>query len=744
MSEFHSSRITGRNVEAGEPAAAGHAEAQAVKPKSGLQERTLQLIFSRFAAQPFSQEQLEGKATAYCSGAELVYGLHLLRRAGIVQTISRGWGENYFALSMSEFLSLSQQQFEPEWETGGHPAARTRHVRLLKEGRHGISRTLLKTLSFIAKGGLSLTSKGKLQLRSLKRLAEIIPIQDEDVAGLQLQYAEQEHYPPSIAVLLDLALSFGLVQLHPKGWKISGPALARWLKLPEAQMDGLIMKELLTRYVPPRPFLQHAAAVLLLPSWKPGMWQSVDDLFRLLRKKGISPDASPQAGQGGQTGLPAEQLWLAAWLNLLCAFGWMELGYSSEHEGERAAGSAGYAGGAALLDCGDLAEFPEFLNLMNSPASSVPAALMFRWVRKPELADDHGEQGMLLLSGAEEGNRVCKAGNAYEIQPDGCLYAEPNYEILVPPDTPYTVRWELELCCEPVSEDVMTVYRLTRESVEAALHAGRTPEEIIVFFERAARSGLPDHVRLALRQWGSELGRVSFARVTLLRCADEAAAERISAAKLPAGIIQQIGPKDFIVREEEFDPISRELDKLGLAPLKAPAGAEGAEETGDYPRVFGDVPEPEAELEEGSDPWIYAGRLIKLMKPVKPIKPMKSMKPAKPVSPQPDEASVPDYEELFPGFHSIPGSWTRELKSYHASTVKLLFQQAMDWKAGIELRLADGTYSALPKWIKGGAQWRAAADLALGGDSSSCPAGRFTELSAEDIQGIRITLPERI
>ncbi|WP_098742822.1 helicase-associated domain-containing protein [Paenibacillus sp. EZ-K15] len=87
------------------------------------------------------------------------------------------------------------------------------------------------------------------------------------------------------------------------------------------------------------------------------------------------------------------------------------------------------------------------------------------------------------------------------------LFIQPDFDILIPPDVPYMVKFTAALCTERISDDVMTVYRLTRDSVAQAATAGMGPEAITAFFTEHAAAGIPENVYAALCQWGKELER---------------------------------------------------------------------------------------------------------------------------------------------------------------------------------------------------------------------------------------------
>lgn len=157
--------------------------------------------------------------------------------------------------------------------------------------------------------------------------------------------------------------------------------------------------------------------------------------------------------------LPEErQNWLWSWLEAMCGFGWLELG------------------------CDDAGEHA------------------FRWIDLPlewEVSqprsepDHHGQAG-------------------------SCFYIQPDFEIMVPPDVPFDVRWELEAFSESIVTDRLSIYRITRESVAKGLRLGRSWQDMRLHLQRYS-PGIPTNVIIALEEWGrqrSELqGGATFPRL---------------------------------------------------------------------------------------------------------------------------------------------------------------------------------------------------------------------------------------
>ncbi|GGH25745.1 helicase-associated domain-containing protein [Paenibacillus segetis] len=174
--------------------------------------------------------------------------------------------------------------------------------------------------------------------------------------------------------------------------------------------------------------------------------------------------------QGIFTGslLPEQQLWMRSWLIALCGFGWMELGQGRDEK------------------------------------------LYLRWVDKPDMMRERG--------GVPEGVHLHT----------GLCHVQPDFEILVPPDVSFTVRWELESCFEHITMDIMSLYRISRLSVTQAVRNGRSSKDILTLLEEHS-TGVPEHVRLAIEQWGREMDQTKHdERMRIINGTQETADFRVS------------------------------------------------------------------------------------------------------------------------------------------------------------------------------------------------------------------------
>ncbi|WP_052759712.1 helicase-associated domain-containing protein [Paenibacillus sp. DMB20] len=323
--------------------------------------------------------------------------------------------------------------------------------------------------------------------------------------------------------------------------------------------------------------------------------------------------------------------------------------------------------------------------------------------------------GRSLLK-AEE--RALDAVNGIE----GFLFVQPDYEVLVPPGTPFTVRWQLALCAERVSDDHMSVYRLTKSSVTSAADLGMSPGEVMRFIERQSASGVPENVANALEQWGREVGRTAFAEITVLQCETAEEAERIARHPKIAGRIHRLGPLFFAVQPDQLPEIRKLLTSFGLPPKRGVGGfgqISGLPESGLFAMDNGKN-NPNRYMNGGYDPIsaagiVYSGRTVHFYEP---------------------DQEIPDKLSLFPGITKIPLMWTRDWRSYHSSTAREIMELALDWRAAVELGFESGKKKFIPKSMLRN-PWRVLGELYEPESSTSSPA----ELSEEDWQEMKLQLP---
>ncbi|WP_405082547.1 helicase-associated domain-containing protein [Paenibacillus chitinolyticus] len=289
-------------------------------------------------------------------------------------------------------------------------------------------------------------------------------------------------------------------------------------------------------------------------------------------------------------------------------------------------------------------------------------------------------------------------------KPSAFLYVQPDFEVMISPECPFKVRWEIARVAELVKSDRMAVYRLTKESVQRGADHGTPPEQVLELLESHARHGVPETVRLTITAWGEQYGRVVLGGVTLLRCADAQLAEQISRhPKIGRLLLEKIGDADFIVPAGKMTDMMKLLDAAGFSPRQA----------SDY-QAEEEAPGPDGEAETETLKGIVYDQ--------------------DPVQYLELDTRLPSAEEMYPGMRDIPAVWYRDSRGYHASTTLKIVRQAISWGAPV---LAEVEGSAAAVWIPRRAVERGD-ELIL---ELSDGAGRNRTVQAGRIGRIRILLP---
>lgn len=245
----------------------------------------------------------------------------------------------------------------------------------------------------------------------------------------------------------------------------------------------------------------------------------------------------------------------------------------------------------------------------------------------------------------------------------GQLYVQPDFEVIVPPDVSFLIRWELASCAELVRMDHVSIYRLTKESYMRAVDQGHTAEHVIQFLAEKSRAGIPDTVELAVRAWHRQYGRAYFAEVTLLRCTDEQMAQQIRGMGSILPEVQAIGELDFLVPKDRVEAIRAMLDKAGITPKRGMSG-DAFEDDLHFETLRPGHSYLAEETTVTFPGFIYTQQNVQYYEL---------------------DMRLPTNEQLFPGLSGVPRMWLAEQRAYHPSTMKEIVEQAIAWEATIRL-----------------------------------------------------------
>lgn len=674
-----------------------------------IERRVFMAVLLGCGVEPFDPQAPERFSCGGLSGAEAVIGLTGLRRRGVLFALRKTWGELLYALPFDTFgiwqrlllPPLLPAHLSPDAKTGavspggeyqkgapGEASLPSASVRIdpVHPYRPGLLHDLFYCTAMMAKQEHAITQKGSLNKRQLGRLLSGISLQDGDVAGLDLRYAHSDSYPPAFACVLDMLLQLGWISAADAAYRVQPGPLGELLRLPEAAIQSRLYSLWAESRFPADPALQHLAA--LIEQLPYGAWFPLASLGGWLESVGLAPPA-PDAAE-------VLSAFAASWLLPLCGCGWIELGRDN-------AGS-GY----------------------------------FRWLCSHRLQPGAAE--VSETDGGAEGNASVAAADRNPASVQRTLYIQPDLEIVVPPDTPYLVRWEVEAFADRVRSDRTVTYRLTRDSVGAAIEAGRDVESFLRFAGEHSLFGVPDNVQATLRQWGERFGQVRFAEAILLRCATALVADEIAGHPACAPLIAgRLGERDFIVSRAQLEPLRKQLEKAGLAPMKRLQSADGDDCAPAFPKL-----EPYADSAPSSGSW--DDRVERTEREDSndvdgtasrsgdfgPNREQGILYARNALAFYELEPGLPGMAEIYPGLEQLPGLWLSENRKYHASTERELIAAAIRYKAYIiEERMGLRMLFRPAVLMETSSGWKLSGSVA----------GEAMTLAQEEVGGLRLYLP---
>lgn len=666
----------------------------------------LRRCFIRHAGQPMKEEEPLSLARGALSGAETKLALHGLRDRGWLEAVTKSWGERMLYIPVHRLPDLYEMLLEQSQST--MKAMDMDQPLTVHEAMTGLEAELLHALSRIAVQGVPLTAKGTIHKRSLQKLNELTPFHPEDLTGLGLQYAHAELYPVQTVMMMDLLLSLGLLVKEAASFHIQEAGLAAWVRLSAWQMRKHILVTLMERYGKAEASMQHFRYMLCVASSHVGPegWIHIGPLLQWMT----------------QTGLISQE----------------SLSGSDRKSGDSLEFSAIHASPVRIEDntASNFNLNGQCMDMVRGWVTALTAFGMGDWglTASGELCFRWNVPALDMLRSDDEKDAV---------QERGTFYVQPDFEILVPPDVAYDVRWKLGCFCERVTGDRMVVYRITRESVTEAIELGMEAKAIPALLDEYSRTGVPDHVRVAVEQWAGDVGRTALATVTLLRCGTREDAD--TAARHPglAGLLERIGERDFIIPAGSAAKIRKTLATIGLSPRREPEGVD--ELVHRYPLVaetegigpdssnspFGadDTETTNGEtLADSTQEWpmfsqegraglVYTGRTLHFYE---------------------REHTLPDPYDYFPEKSAVPASWTKEWRSYHASTARQIMEQAIRWQAAVGLRIGEKEVKWIPEAVAPGEPWSVTGWYATGMDGETLPR---TTLQPGEWSDMRLLVP---
>ncbi|WP_186323438.1 helicase-associated domain-containing protein [Paenibacillus xylanexedens] len=389
------------------------------------------------------------------SGAEARVGLIGLRQKGWIKTTRKTWGEHLYYIpnvllpQLTEVFAIkvgsgnTHDGSEEAQHIGQSHMITRNHIQVLHEAEVDIAAEFLHLMAWIIHDGLPLTSKGMIHKRTLRQLCSITALHESHFRGLHIHDDDQEGYPVHIAIALDLLLRLGLLEKSDTHVYISNERLQAWINRSWSSMYCEIYNICAERYGMSEPYAQHFRSRLLILAPAINEWFPIRSLLPWRDEVQVEEQDLLRCDNANPKSLSPLHL-VQSWLRALVGLGFGEVGHDATGE------------------------------------------VVYRWLVQPA-------------------DLCCSGDPIYDEKLDKekfGLFIQPDFEILLPPEAPPHVRWRLELCAELVTRDRMSIYRLTKESVMKAVRIGFTLDQIVLFLNNHAMTGIPEHVHLALQQWG--------------------------------------------------------------------------------------------------------------------------------------------------------------------------------------------------------------------------------------------------
>ncbi|OCT16992.1 hypothetical protein A8709_23640 [Paenibacillus pectinilyticus] len=307
----------------------------------------------------------------------------------------------------------------------------------------------------------------------------------------------------------------------------------------------------------------------------------------------------------------------------------------------------------------DTALRPAFISAWVQPLS------VFRFLEVGK--DEHEHVWLRWLISPRQQNTCETAVSLYAHQTPS-LYVQPDYELLLPPDASLFTEWEVAAFADIQHSDLVRTYRLTKESFQRALDHGLQSAEVIQMLQRNAYYEVPAGLIISLQQWEEQKDKLYLEEVTLLRCQSADIADALLRnEKCRPFLGERIGEANFIVSRDVLKLLTKCLESMGFHPNRSITK-----------KLVLNVEEAPS-LTEPTRGLCYSRDTIQLYD----------------IDPH-----LPQRDDLYPDMLSIPTSWTKEFRDYHASTRKDIIRKAIEWRSVLQLRKEGRDCFIIPRMLR--------------------------------------------
>lgn len=144
-----------------------------------------------------------------------------------------------------------------------------------------------------------------------------------------------------------------------------------------------------------------------------------------------------------------------------------------------------------------------------------------------------------------------------------------DYQIIVTPYISPKILWDLSEMTEDEGSKEIYSYKITKGSIYHALLQGTDSQEIIEFFLKHSKTGLPDNIKQSINDWAQRFGQIYFLDACLLCCKKESLVkEIINTPEMGQYVVGNINENVLLINREDYMNLLDELEERGYMPYK--------------------------------------------------------------------------------------------------------------------------------------------------------------------------------
>lgn len=144
-----------------------------------------------------------------------------------------------------------------------------------------------------------------------------------------------------------------------------------------------------------------------------------------------------------------------------------------------------------------------------------------------------------------------------------------DYQIIVTPYISPRILWDLSEMTEDEGSKEIYSYKITKDSIYHALLQGTDRGDIIEFFIKHSKTGLPDNIEQSINDWAEIFGQIYFLDACLLSCKKESLVkEIINTPEMAQYVVGNINKNVLLVDRENYENLLEELVERGYMPYK--------------------------------------------------------------------------------------------------------------------------------------------------------------------------------